>query len=904
VNNVGIQKLSVAEALESVHSRVEGLSFAEAERRLLEFGPNAMPKVQRLHPALRLLGELFRFFSIILWLAAGLAFLGAWYDPGAGMAHIGFALVGVILISGLFSFWQENRIERTLDELQKLLPQTARVLRDDCACELPVELIVVGDVVLLEQGDSIPADCRLIEQFRLRVDTSTVTGEPTARLLDAAISPEHTLLRARNVVLAGASIVSGHCTAVVFATGARTEWGKIAHIVQSSGGAASPLRKQLAHFSRLIAAVSIGIGLSFFAVGALIGVPLWQNVIFSIGIIVAMVPEGLLPTLTLSLVLAAQRMAQRNVLIRHLTSVETLGFATVICTDKTGTLTANHMQPRELWLGERGVPVPDLSGRPGLVRAHSGLFEAAALCHDLIESSRSGQVVMMGDPMEAALVEMARRFAPERSSRRIDEIPFDATRMRQSVVHESETGRFVFCKGALSSVLPLCRAVQFDGETRPLDDAVAEKIRNAEADMAGRGLRVLALASKNLSADGLTPAIEEGLTLEGLVGFADPPRPEVPEAICKCREAGVKVIMVTGDHPLTARSIAREIGLTRSQHARVVTGEEMDRLSEVALRIALDQDDVIFARVTPEQKMRVVAALIAKKHVVAVTGDGVNDAPALKAAHIGVAMGVAGTDVAKQAADMILTDDNFASIVAAIEEGRAVFQNIRKFLTYVLVHNVAELVPYLAFALFRIPLPLTPIQALFVDMGTDSLTALGLGVERPDPQNMRLPPRSHMERLLNAPLATRAYLFLGLIEAAVAMGAFFFVLMGAGWRYGETIAPTDTRYLAATTACLSAIIVLQIVNVYLCRSSVRSAFSTGLLDNKLIVWGVLLEASLLVLAAYSDLGHVLLGTATPPIELWLFLLPLAAAMLGLEEIRKWIVRRRLRSTSKLKGSLN
>lgn len=370
----------------------------------------------------------------------------------------------------------------------------------------------------------------------------------------------------------------------------------------------------------------------------------------------------------------------------------------------------------------------------------------------------------------------------------------------------------------------------------------------------------------------------------------DPPRPEVPEAIRKCGEAGIRVIMVTGDHPHTARAIAREIGLVRSEHPSVITGEQLRHMSLIQLRLTLDAPELIFARVSADQKMRIVEALKQKRHVVAVTGDGVNDTPALKSAHIGIAMGIAGTDVAKEAADMVLLDDNFASIVNAVEEGRAVFENIRKFLTYILAHNMAELIPYLAFVLFAIPLPLTPIQILAIDMGTDSLTALGLGVERPAPAVMRRPPRSRRERLLNWPLALRAYGFLGMIEAIAAMATFFYVLRGAGWQYGQSLAVSDPLYQQATTACLSAIIVMQIVNVFLCRSATRSVFSVGLLGNPLIGWGVILEIALILPIAYTPWGNLVFGTAPIPGQVWLFMLPFAVGLVVLEELRKWWVR--------------
>jgi sodium/potassium-transporting ATPase subunit alpha len=567
------------------------------------------------------------------------------------------------------------------------------------------------------------------------------------------------------------------------------------------------------------------------------------------------------------------------------------------------------MRARELLLGDECHSVATLDRSPELALRHSDLFMCASLCHDVQSSGRDGSGALIGDPMEVALVEMARKRVPGSSAgRRLDEISFDSDRMRQSVVHEMPEGPVLYCKGAPESVMTLCDSILAGERVRTLDAEMRARIVGAQEAMAERGLRVLAFASKRLPPTSRHDEFEEKLVFLGLVGLEDSPRPEVPAAIQKCREAGIKVIMVTGDHPHTATAIAREIGLILSERPHVITGDQLRRLSVVGLQLALDEPEIIFARVGADQKMRIVEALTKKKHVVAVTGDGVNDAPALRCAHIGIAMGITGTDVAKQAADMVLIDDNFASIVSAVEEGRAVFRNIRKFLTYVLVHNVAELVPYLAFALFRIPLPLIPIQALSIDMGTDSLTALGLGVERPDPQDMRLPPRSQTEKLLNLPVAWRAYLFLGLIEAAAAMAAFFFVLLGGGWSYGQNLATDDPLYLRATTACLSAIIVLQIVNVFLCRSSVRSVFSTGLFDNRLIVWGVVLEIVLALIINYTAMGNWLLNTAPVPGELWLLLISSAAGMLALEELRKWTVRkilsvhRLIRSTREISGA--
>ncbi len=889
-----IASLSIAEALSSTGSTPSGLTSQEAERRFREYGPNRVERIRRRPWPLRLLREFTQFFSIILWIAAALALLADLSSPGEGMARIAYAIVIVILISGIFSFWQEYRNERTLAALQNLLPQQVKVLRDGSVSQLTVEQLVPGDIIMLEAGDSVPADCRLIEAIDVRVNDSTITGESLPKMRDSQLCEDADPIRSRNILLAGTSLVSGEGKAAVFATGSRTEFGRIAHLTQTGSAGTSPLRRELMYLSRLIAVLAVAIGLGFFAIGTVIGVPFWRDFIFSIGIIVAMVPEGLLPTLTLSLVLAAQRMAKRKVLIRHLTSVETLGSATVICTDKTGTLTENQMRVRELLLGLERYPMNFLVKRSDLIERERDFFLTAALCHHLHETQTRGAKVFLGDPMEMALVEMGRGALPNLTpSRWVDEISFDTDRMRHSVVFEMQAGRVLYSKGAPESLLPLCTHVSGAGALRPLDAKTRAIIVGAQEAMAERGLRVLAFATRKLPSGCEHSAFEQDMVFLGLVGLEDPPRVDVPEAINKCRAAGIKVIMVTGDHPLTARAIAREIGLVHSPNPKLMTGAELHGLSESELRLALDAPEIIFARVAADQKMRIVEALKKKRYVVAVTGDGVNDAPALKSAHIGIAMGISGTDVAKEAADMVLLDDNFAGIVGAIEEGRAVFQNIRKFLTYVLVHNVAELVPFLAFALFRIPLPLTPIQALSIDMGTDSLTALGLGVERPSPTVMRLPPRSQDERLLNMSLALRAYLFLGVIEAAAAMAAYFFVLIGGGWHFGESLAPTDQLYRSATTACLSTIIVMQIVNVFLCRSSIRSVFSASPFDNGLIVSGVGLEVALLLLINYTFLGNMILDTAPVPPELWLFVIPLAVAMLVLEEARKWVVRKSL-----------
>jgi sodium/potassium-transporting ATPase subunit alpha len=474
--------------------------------------------------------------------------------------------------------------------------------------------------------------------------------------------------------------------------------------------------------------------------------------------------------------------------------------------------------------------------------------------------------------------------------RRAGEIPFEAERRRMSVITRAEDGEgFLWCKGAPETVLPLC-ATWLDGEVaRPFDAGAEAVFRHAQEDMAARGLRVLALAWRPLA--GGEVAREEGLELCGLVGLEDPPRPDVQAAVARCHAAGVRVIMVTGDHPRTALALAREVEVVRGTEPTLLTGVEVEPMSAAALQLALAAPEIVFARMTAAEKMRVVQALQAKGEIVAVTGDGVNDAPALKTADIGIAMGVAGTDVAREAADIVLLDDHFATIVNAIEEGRSVYANIRKFLTYILTSNIPEIVPYLAFVLFRIPLPLTVIQILAVDLGTDMLPALALGAERPHAEVMQRPPRPRRERLLSWPLLARAYLFLGPLEALGAMAAFFYVLNAAGWQYGELLSPRDPVYLQATSACLMAIVLGQMVNVFVCRHPTLPAWRFRSGENPLLWAGLAAEALLLVALLYTPWGNALFGTAPLAAEVWLAAVPFALLLGVAEEARKALLRR-------------
>lgn len=873
-----VHQLSAAEALSSLGSSVAGLSHSEAARRRSEFGTNEVVRLRGKPALVRFAAQFTHFFAVVLWLAASMALFAEWRQPGGGMGRLAIAIIGVIVVNGVFSFAQESRAERAVAALQQLLPNRVRAVRGGVVEEVPAPDLVPGDVVLLESGDIVPADCRVIDALAARVNTSAMTGEAAAESRDAEPDGEP-LTRSRNVLLAGTFLVSGHVRALVFATGMGTEIGRIARLAQSGAPGPSPLQREIVRIGRIVAIFATAVGVLFFFLGRAIGLPLWTNVLFGIGIIVANVPEGLLPTVTLALAMGSQRMAKRRALIRRLPAVETLGCATVICTDKTGTLTENRMAPARLYAGSSFHAV-DADALERLGAESPALFRCAQHCHDLIESrGGDGGTQLLGDPMELALVTMAvAAIGSVPPARRTGEIPFDSERKRLTTLHEMGGVTLAYTKGAPETVLPLCA----------LDSAArTEALRAADA-MAGDGLRVLAFAHRELR-PGDPP--EKGLEFAGLVGLLDPPRPEVPDAIRRCREAGIRVVMVTGDHPRTAAALARSIGLACGT---VLSGPQVQKMSDEQLQIALDTPDLHFARLDPADKRRVIEGFRRKREIVAATGDGVNDAPALRAADIGIAMGISGTDVAREAADVVLVDDNFASIVDAVEEGRAVFANIRKFLAYILTSNVPELVPYLAMVLFRVPLAMTIMQILAVDLGTDMLPALALGAERAPPGTMKRPPRRRDDRLLDPALLLRAYGFLGILEAAGSMFAFFSVLTAAGWHPGAALAADDPLYLRATTACLATVVVMQVANLFVCRDEREAVTARGLFENPLLLAGIAAELALIALIVYTPAGHAIFGTAPLRGRDWLVALPFAVALLLGEELRKKLVRGRKR----------
>ncbi len=892
-------------------SSKNGLSQNQANEKIKKFGENIITRARGESQFKLFLKSFTSMMAILLWVSGVIAIF-------AGMAELGIAIWAVNVINGLFSFWQEFAAKKATDSLMKLLPTYANVYRDHKLTKIVATELVPGDIFSIQAGNSISADARLIETDELQVDESALTGESML----VSKSPDYSKGQGKfaygNLIYAGTTVSTGTGLAIALNTGMQTEFGQIAKLTQTSKQVDSPLQIELNRLTRQLSMIAISIGVVFFF-SAIFFVknPIAKSFIFALGMIVAFIPEGLLPTVTLSLAQAVQRMAHKNALVKNLNSVETLGETTVIATDKTGTLTQNQMTINHVWtkdseyevsgegyvnngeIREKNKPV-SLDQHPSLKQ----LVTIAALDNDTqVQAPKSLKDLpkILGTPTEAALVILSEKSAIDRAALgkqfpRIREVPFDSRRQRMSTVHQTADGkRIIMTKGALDFVLKVADSILDHGRVRPITDHDKQDILAANRKYASDGLRSLAFAYRQDDSK-LDPKAykvgntEQHLTFVGLAAMSDPPRPEIYEAVRKAHSAGIKIIMVTGDSELTAQSIAIKIGLV-SKKARVVTGEELDKMSTDQLKSAL-AGEVLFARVAPEQKYQIVTTLQSLGHIVASTGDGVNDAPALKQANIGVAMGVTGTDVAKDAADMILTDDNFASIVAAIEEGRAVYSNIQKFLLYILNSNLPEAIPSVLFLLSggAIPLSLTVMQILTVDLGTDMLPALGLGAEKIEVGVMEQPPRDRKAHLLTKNLLIKAFGWYGLWGSIISTAGYFFINWTFGWP-GQALVSSGLRYREATTMTLASIIFFQIAAAINARTEKTSVFKIGIFSNHHIDFGIFFEIILLVVLMYVPLFQNLFETAPLGGIEWLILACVPLPMILLEEARKAWVRK-------------
>ena len=884
-----------------LHTRPAGLSGREAARRLAAYGPNSIERRGGRRWPHELLKQFTHPLALLLEAASVLAFIGV-------SAVLGVAILLVVVLNALFAFMQERQAERAVEALRRYLPVQATVLRDAHRQVIDARELVPGDVLLVVEGDRISADARLLEGA-LDVDLSTLTGEsqPVFRSADLH-DPAGPLLEARDLVFSGTACVGGEGKALVYATGMQTELGRIAALTERVEVEASPLERQVRRVAWLITLVAVLVGMAFLPIGVFAaGLSPDDAFAFAIGLIVANVPEGLLPTITLALAVGVAGLARRGAIVKRLSAVETLGSTTVICTDKTGTLTENEMRVVRIWtpLGEL-----DLEGSFDAQAAIEAdpvlgfLGRAIAACSTAeLAPERTGK--SRGEATEIGMLEATRTLGIDvdvarREHNRRKLYRFDSKLRLMSTVDERADGSLtIHVKGAPEEVLQRSTMIGGPDDHVPLSESAHEEVLGVLERFASQGMRVLAVARRRLPDGALPPERREDaegeLCFLGLVALFDPPRPEVAEAVANCHAAGIRVVVVTGDYGPTAAEIARRVGIA-TDGAVVITGDQLDAMSERELDLLLREGkELIFARSSPEAKLRIADALRAEGHVMAMTGDGVNDAPALRRADIGIAMGLTGTEVAREAGTMILTDDNFATIVAAVEAGRRVFDNVRKFIVYIFAHATPEVVPFLVFALSggAIPLPLTVLQILAIDLGTEILPALALGREPAEPGLMSRPPRPRSEGVIQPQMLYRAWIFLGLIEAALVLAGFFYVLLQAGWSLGDDVgsgSPLHAAYLEATTMTFAGIVACQFGTAFAARTDRASLRSVGVFSNRMLLWGIASEFVFLAALVYVPFLQDVFGTAAlGPTEIAI-LATFPFIVWGADELRRYVLR--------------
>ncbi len=857
---------TTATLMHGLHASPSGLTATDAAQRLQAYGPNVLRRRGGRTWPRELLAQFTHPLALLLAAASVLAAL-------AGITVLAVAIVAVIVLNAVLAFWQELQAVHAIEALQAYLPPQAQVLRDGRVVTVDAATLVPGDILVIDEGERICADGRLLDGA-VECDMSALTGEsvPVVRSADPAPHPG-AALEAPDLIFSGTVVTGGAARAVVHATGMHTELGRVAALSQGVEVHDSPLQVQVRRVAWLIAVIAVAVGAAFIPLGVAAGLPVRDAVIFAIGLLVANVPEGLLPTITLALAVGVRELAGRRALVKRLAGVETLGATDVICTDKTGTLTENRMHVVDTW-------TPEGNGRHRLAA-----IAAACTTADLAAST--------GDPTELALLAFAREEGvPVDRAHRRETFRFDPARRLMTTIDEDHGGLSAHVKGAPDVVLERCRPM------RPAEHRAAEE---ANARLAARGLRVLAVAERRLAAvppDDARDVTERELSLVGLIGLLDPPRPEVAGAVARCHAAGIRIHVVTGDQALTAQAVARQVGIGSRGGLKLVGGAALDALGDEQLRRLLEgPEEIVFARSAPEAKLRIATALQDAGHVVAMTGDGVNDAPALRRADIGVAMGRSGTDVAREAATMVLTDDNFSTIVAAVEEGRRVYANIRKFILYIFAHAPAELLPFLVFALSggSVPLPLTAVLILAIDLGTETLPALALGREPAEEGGMARPPRGRGRAVIDRDLLVRAWGVLGLTSALLVLTGFFTVLVAAGWSPGEDVAEGSSlhhAYLQAVSMTFLGIVACQVGCAFASRLERASSRTVSWRANPLLLWGIAFELVVAAAVVYLPVCQDVFATAAPPVLVLLLLPVFAVVVWAVDEAYRGQLRRR------------
>ncbi len=861
-------RLEINEVYTKLSTSEQGLNDKEAEKRLQQYGYNELKEKKKV-TSLQLFINQFKNFLIFILIIAMLVslFLGEIIDA--------VAIGTILMLNAFFGFYQERKAEHALEALKKIAAPKAKVVRAGQTKFLPARELVPGDIILLEVGDKVPADARIVEELNFKIDESVLTGESIAVKKTAVKVSKDAIPDRKNIAFSGTTVVYGHCKAVVIATAMETEFGKIAKVLQEAEEM-TPLQKRLESLGKQLGIVILAITAIVFLAGYFHGIKPEVMFLVAVTLAVAAIPEGLPAVVTITLSIGLLRMAKKNAIIRKLSAAEALGSTTVICTDKTGTLTVNQMTVRKLYIGENVIEITGegyettgrfvLGGKDVMNDDIKTLLKIGNLCNNAALDKES-----VGDPTEIALLVSARKagFSDLRKKyRKLDEIPFESERKMMSVLYENDgkEGKAMYAKGAVEEILKRCEFVYKNGKKERLTVKDRKEIMEINSKFALSSLRVLAFAMK-----GLGKFEENDLTFVGLQGMIDPPRPEVKEAIKKCKDAGIKVVMITGDHKDTAVTIAREIGI--HDKGKVLIGEELEKISDTEF-LAIVDDVNVYARVSPEHKVKITNALKKKGHIVAMTGDGVNDAPALKKADVGIAMGVTGTDVTKESSDMILTDDNFATIVSAVEEGRTIYDNIKKFVIYLLSANMGEIMTIFTAIMLNLPLPLLPLQILWMNLITDGLPALALGVEVPEPDIMKRKPRDPREKILNR--STLTY---------VVLVGFIYVIGTLGLFYLELANETKARTMAFTV-----IIMFEMFHALAIRSYMP-IYKIGFFSNKKLIIAIASSVALQAMVIYVPFFNVIFDTVPLSAMDWVKIVLVSSSIFFILEAHKLIRRR-------------
>ena len=899
--------MPIQELFNNLSSSLNGLTTEEAHQRIETYGPNILVERRQTTFFSKLLFHFKDLFGILLLIASLLAFIG-------GMPELSLGILIVVLLNVALSLVQESRAEKAMQVLKNWMPEYAKVMRNGEITKTLVREIVPGDIILLEEGDRVPADARLIEAFDLWTNNVPLTGEsePQPRSTEATETRDKAYLDSQNMVFMSTSVAKGQGKAVVSATGMNTQFGKIANLTQTVREETSPLHQEIERMAKYDFVLAVAVGAAFF-VASILGLHLdfVTSILFMIGVMISLFPEGLQVTVSSALAINVLKMVKQNVLVKRLSAVQTLGSVTVICTDKTGTITKGEMTVEKLWVKNQTVDVTGLGYKPEGDFTINGkilnqnessqierLLEVTALCNGAkIEppSDRNRNWTVIGDPTDGALIVAALKSHlivdnVLKEKPMVDIIPFSFMRKRMTTIHQLNGEIYVYTKGAPRSILSLCTKILVNNRTESLTGENLQVVESKISEFAREGLRVIAAAYRVLPKERYSKDYsEQDMTFVGLAAMLDPPRLEVRQAVEKARQAGIKTVIITGDYGPTAEVIAREVNIITRENSNLIRGVDLEILPDEAIADAVEKGNVIFARVSPEQKLRIVRVLKESGEVVAVTGDGANDAPSLKEADVGVAMGASGTDVAREAADIVLLDDSFESIVKAVESGRAIYENIRKFIVYVFSHNWAELIPFLLYAFLGIPLPLLVVQILAIDLGIDVIPSLALSREPPEEGIMKEPPRSIKERLFTSRVLLRSQ-YIGVVTAVGAIIGCLTVWSAGGWSYGMPLLSSSLVYVKGTTMTFAGIVMAQVGNVLACRTSKQSIFRTSVATNKWILVGIAAQISILSIIVYVPFLQSLFGTTELGVAEWAYLLLLPVAVILAEEVRKLLAR--------------